>query len=267
MVKKNNMKYLMLFFVIFIHDICVSQHKKIIYVDENYKEINFLTYKKKLQSNLFDIAKVENDTALFKKLRFIEFYGVLKPKIKSQLAKLFNKKYNIDTTKIWLIHYVDFMPNLEKMPEKSGVELLDSLYNPTGIFLNDKEFKKRKCSKARHKHITSAKDYISQIDKESREVKNKKVSLLHFYGTNKGFPEEIIKKYNYFQDYKDLIKKLFNDKMKNFSVIILYPNREFYISNFYVGNLKLEKKLVRKSYYNRKKKLWQKRLSKLNKTE
>ena len=61
-----------------------AQEKKRIYVDENYKVINFQKYIKKSQSKLFCVINVKTDTALFKKLRFKEFFW--KPKNKREIS-------------------------------------------------------------------------------------------------------------------------------------------------------------------------------------
>ncbi|RSC94029.1 hypothetical protein [Tenacibaculum singaporense] len=253
---------IILFFNFFY--ISFSQHKKIIYVDENYKTIDFITYSKKLDSKLFDIAIASNDTATFKKLRFSEFYGNLNSKVKNQFKKIINKRYKIDTTNIWLIHYIDTIPNIKKMPKESGIEFLDSLNNPTGIFLNNKEFKKKKSHPfKRHKHITSSKDYINRIKQERKRV-NKKVNLIHFYNFNKGFPIKTLNSLGYYKDYNNLVSKLFNDKMKMFSVIILYPSGDFYTSKHYYGSSLKEKKLLKTRYFNNQKEKWLNTINKLN---
>ena len=72
------MKNILLFLTLLSYLNSFSQHKKIIYADEYFNTINFTYYQKKLSSNLFDIAKIENDTAIIKKLRYASYYGKLK---------------------------------------------------------------------------------------------------------------------------------------------------------------------------------------------
>ena len=58
------MKNILLFLSLLFFLNSFSQHKKIIYGDEYFNIISFTNYQKKLNSNLFDIAKIENDTAI-----------------------------------------------------------------------------------------------------------------------------------------------------------------------------------------------------------
>lgn len=44
-----------------------AQYKKVVYSDENYQEINYEKFIKKINSTLFIVVNVENDTAIFKK--------------------------------------------------------------------------------------------------------------------------------------------------------------------------------------------------------
>ncbi|RUA07715.1 MAG: hypothetical protein DSY82_07780 [Flavobacteriia bacterium] len=57
------------FFLLFGLSQSYSQTKRIIYADENYKQIDFTEYSKKMKSGLYFFARFENDTAVFKKLR------------------------------------------------------------------------------------------------------------------------------------------------------------------------------------------------------
>ena len=97
-----------------------SQKRKTIYVNENFTEIIFSEYKKGLKSGLFTATEIVNDTAIFLKLRYAEYFGTLSPQKKKQINSLFNKRFKADTIKTWLIHYIDTLPNKKEMPKVSG---------------------------------------------------------------------------------------------------------------------------------------------------
>ncbi|WP_298778025.1 hypothetical protein [uncultured Polaribacter sp.] len=259
------MKKVLFILIILFGNNLVSQNKKIIYVDENYKKVGFLKFKKKESSMLFDLIIAENDTVIIKKLRYKEFFGKLDHITKKQLSLIFNSKYNIDTTKTWLIHNVDSVPDIKRMPKKSGIEFLDSLQNPTGIFWTKKELKtnSKEMPYKRHRHVSNFEDYLNKINVEKKSIK-KNIELLHFYSKNNGFPIKTLNEYDYFEDYNSLIRKLFTDGTKAYKVIILFTDGSFYASNVY-NCIKLENKLTTKKYFNRKKKKWYKKINKLNK--
>jgi hypothetical protein len=156
-----------------------SQKRKTIYVNENFTEIIFSEYKKGLKSGLFTATEIVNDTAIFLKLRYTEYFGTLSPQKKKQINSLFNKRFKVDTIKTWLIHYIDTLPNKKEMPKVSGVIVYDSLNKVKGIFSSKKKFRSnfRINSKYKHKHVSSYTDYLKKIKNERKKV-NK---LRHFF--------------------------------------------------------------------------------------
>ena len=247
-----------------------AQEKKRIYVDENYKVINFQKFTKKSQSKLFYVINAKTDTALFKKLRFKEFFGKLDLKKKNQLNKLFQKRFKIDTTKIWLIHYIDSLPNIKEMPNKSGIVFLDSLDNEEGEILNKKEFEKTIISRnvnsinislpKKHKHVISFEDYKKIVLNEIKKYqKFKNIYLLHFYSFNKGYPLNDIDSEKWYKDYNLILKRTFTDGMKMYKTIIVYPNGDFYLNTY--GEVK---KVLSSNKFSKEKRKWEKQLEKYN---
>ncbi|WP_144895026.1 hypothetical protein [Lutibacter sp. Hel_I_33_5] len=269
------MKIILLIFFCSAKSILLSQSKKIIYVDENYEFVNFSKYKKKFNSELFEVVILSNDTATFKKLKFKEFLGRIGGSKKSQLNKLLSKRYSVDTNKVWLFHFLDSVPNIKKMPNKSRIKCLDStiswLYTNKGkrkklITSNrnggKKNMVKHRCIK--HKHLISLKDYIKKINDENKNI-NKNTELIHLYKLNKGFPKNQLNTYNYFEDKTSILSNIFNDGIKSFKTIIIYPDGNYYTSNFNSNHFNKEKKLTRKKTYKRYKRQWNKKLASVNK--
>ena len=215
-----------------------SQEKKTVYVDENYQIVSRKEFNKKNRSKLFYITNLDLDTAFYKKLRYKEFFGKLDFKKKHQLNKLFQSRFKIDTTKIWVIHYIDSLPNVKEMPKKSGIVFLDSI-------------------KVKHKHVVSYEDYRKGISKEKKQYnKFKDVELIHFYEFNKGYPKKDIESDHWYHDNIKMLKRIFTDGMKMYKVIILFPNGDFCLNPY--GYDKVKKILKKKKYYKEKKK-WEKK--------
>lgn len=246
-----------------------SQIKDTIYVDESYNKITRNEFKRKALSSLFYSANLNKDSIHYKKLRYKEYFGSLGFKKKHQLNKLFNLRFKIDTTKIWLIHYVDSLPDMKRMPVKSGIILLDSIGRQDGKILSKKDFSNllinrstnritinSDVSKRKHRHVTSYKDYKRIISKERKRYKKfKNVELIHFYEFNKGYPKEDIENNKWYQDKNKLLKRTFTDGMKMYKVIVLFPNGDFCLNPY--GPDKAKKILKRKKYLREKKK-WKK---------
>jgi len=109
-----------------------AQHKRIIYCDVDSKPIYFTNFTKKLETGDYLVVKVDIDTALVKKLRYKEYYGTINSLKKSQLNKLFYNRYQIDSTKIWHIHYLRFSNTSSDVKTKTADETKIVFYDKTG---------------------------------------------------------------------------------------------------------------------------------------
>lgn len=221
-----------------------AQHKKIIYVDEAYIPIDAEEFLRKEKSNLFLVATVKSDTAIYKKLRYKEYFGKIDTVTKSQLNKFFHARFSIDSTKTWLIHYRDTMPNPKLMPEESGIVYTDS-------------------TKSRHRHVSSLKDDQAIIPKELKKyTKFKNLELLHFFNVTNGYPIKT-EEYEWYQDTALLLKKIFSDGMIAYTNLVIHPNGEFYVTAVGKKDRDLNRVLVYKTYKKEKEKA-RKKHQKLN---
>lgn len=73
--------------------------KKEFYYGEKYKSIEKEDFEKRLKSNLFTFTTIENDTAKFQKLRFIEFFGRIDSTKNKQLKSQLTSKYPVNPNK------------------------------------------------------------------------------------------------------------------------------------------------------------------------
>ena len=78
-------------------------------------------------------------------------------------------------------------------------------------------------------------EYITFLNEFKKCIKNhnkyKKTSeLLHFYGHNLGHPNNV-KKLVWYKDYGLIIKKLFADSYRNFKIIIIHSDGEFFVES------------------------------------
>jgi len=242
------------------------QSKRIYYSDEEYKQINYTEFSKKVDSKLYLMAIFENDTAIFKKLRFKEYFGHLSAQKKTQLNKLFYKRFQIDSSKIWLIHYIDSIPNIKKIPKEVIHHFIDSinkkenreivldkesiknhdyyylntpLYNDslhgflTKRIMNKKElFQFLEHSQyVTHRHINNYNNYRTSISKEKKKMKKyKKIILLHFCSTDLFNSAGKIDE-KFFIDPNLILKKTFSDGMLMYNNIIIKPNGDFYLNS------------------------------------
>ena len=183
------------FFLLFGLSQSYSQTKRIIYADENYKQIDFTEYSKKMKSGLYFFARFENDTAVFKKLRFKEFYGSLNTHKKTQLNKLFYQRFQIDSTKIWLIHYIDSVPDIKRITNKSDLKKIHDVYQESGR----KNFFDKKA-------IHSSDFYSVTMSSNNDSDKKYKDSIIINYDPVKNTYQRIINKEEvfYFLDYLQL---------------------------------------------------------------
>ena len=235
-----------------------SQEPKTIYVNESYDEITKEKFDKLFKSNLYDIAETTRDEKIYKKLRYKEYFGRLSKKNKDQLNKLFNLRYKIDSTKKWLFHYIDTLPNKEKMPKISGVFVYDSIETKKTFFLSKKVVNNnyKKYMNSKHRHVMSYDEFQDKIRKEKKKI-SKKTVFTHIYNQNKGIPKEFLKEMNYYKDNIPVFRNIFSDGMKNYNTILIFPNGNYYlVHNYNISNVK---KLLQSSFYKKRKKNWLKK--------
>ena len=249
-----------------------SQNKDTLYVDENYKEIGRVEFERKTYSDFFIIATTTNDTAIFKKVRFREYFGNLNSNKKHQLNKLLYKKHKIDSTKIWVIHHTDTIPNKEKFHKNSGIILLDSLGKEYGEVMSITDFNSKHAKRLYKqslndnriaKRVRSFEDYNRILTTRKKELKRfKDAKLLHFYSHNENLS---IEKYqiDWIKDDNLILQKIFTDGIRIYNNVIIYPNGDFYAHS---GRAPLwkQKKLLKKRLYKKLKKEWLMEYSKYN---
>ncbi len=220
-----------------------GQYKNIEYLDTDKQRINFEEFSKKknLEGIKVKLYVADNgNNILYKKLTFTKCFGTLNPTEKEQLNKYFYSRYQIDTTKTWLIHYVDSLPSPEKMPEKSGIVYTDS-------------------TKTKHKHLYSFKDYHSSFKTEKKRFKKyKECSLLHFYINDNDYPMDI-DNIHWCKDEHRMLKSLFFKEIDYYSTIIIHPNGEYYLSKY---SHRSEDRLLRFKIFRKEKERWDKKFLK-----
>ncbi|CAL2107187.1 conserved hypothetical protein [Tenacibaculum sp. 190524A02b] len=260
---KNRLVFIL---ILVLHTYTYAQKTKTIYVDENYKEIRKYKFVKKLASFLYEVVTINKQDTVYKKLRYFEYFGKLNNIKIRQLQQLYAKRYSIDSTKTWLIHYLDTLPNKKKMPKASGI-LFYTPKTKDSLFISDDNQKPQETyfkNYAKHKHLESYTDYIIKLRKEFRQAKSfdkKNAMLLHFYNYNKGMPINELKSYAYFKDINKVLKKSFNDMLFKYQIILIYPNGEYYVSTAFERK-KEHQKLLNKEYYNKRKRKWKQALAK-----
>ncbi len=255
------MKYSIVFFLGFYLN---AQELPLVYVDENFQKIPEEIYINKQESNTFLEAEIVSDTAIYKKLFYKEFFGTLDKNKKSQLNKLLLQKYEVDSTKVWVIHYVDSLPDVSTLSKKSKIiyEPVDSTQASleAAAYLNanrkfiankfsTKEFNE-KLNRTKHSHIFSYKSWYKSTKKEIKKYrKTDHALLLHFYGHNAGFPETD-RDVRWLEDPYNVLKAIFSDGVKNYPTIILHPDGSFFVS-YYTIPFDKEKELTDRDFFDK----------------
>ena len=237
------MKYLIYIFFFLSASELFSQEVKNIYLDQNLQVISETTYKNKFQKKLYYVTQINTDSVVYKKLKYKLVYDRLEANVKSQLNKLLYRDYAIDSTKIWFIHYIDTMPNIEKFSKsnRSDIELKTS---PSGM--NYKSITHNHTFREEVKYFHKEVDYISKFEN---------TSVLHFYSENTNYPKDI-DIYKILKDPLNLLRKIFSDGIAPYRNIIVYPNGDFVMSTFNLSHEQIKTHLNQKKF-KKNKKIWQ----------
>jgi len=212
-----------------------------VYVDENNQYISKSIFSRKAKSGLYNGQRFSTDTLVLEKLRLKQYFGLLEPKVKSQLFKLLYSRNHIDTTKIIIIHYNDTLRKPSEYVKDGEIKYMYSFA---------------------HEHYNTHKGFILAHKKcKNRNKKYKKIAqVLHFYSTNNGHPISY-KEHTWYMDYGFLIKKIFlSDELKTQRMIIR-PNGEFFVG-FYKHYL--YENLIEKRKWYKSKNEFEKKLKVLN---
>ena len=174
------------------------------FINYNSNQITAEEFKRLFDTDLFKELDFKSDSIHFKKLVFNKRFGFLSKIAKSQLNKRLFSRYAIDSTKIWVIHYVDSLPPKASMPKKSYI-----------VYLDDK--------KMRHKHVTSYKDFVKGSKIHFKEFKNNEnVTFIHFWRAGgQGYPQELLKSLNWYYDPSSA-KSLTSRNIKNIKCNVNY---------------------------------------------
>jgi hypothetical protein len=214
------------------------------FVDYNTKQITAKEFKRLFDTDLFKVIDIKSDSLHFKKLVFNKRFGSLSKIEKSQLNKRLFVRYGIDSTKIWVIHYIDSLPLKASMPKKSHI-----------VYLDDQ--------KMRHRHEISYKDFVKRAKSHFKEFKNNEdVKFIHFWRAGgQDYPQELFKSLNWYHDPSNFIKQLFSFGIINFETQIIYPNGD-YVCFFDIKNKVDLKRLIKRQKFVKERQKHQKEIAK-----
>ena len=214
------------------------------FIDYNTNQITTEEFDKLLDTDLFKEIEFKSDSVHFKKLVFKKLFGSLSKIAKSQLNKRLFFRYAIDSTKIWVFHYIDSLVPIASMPKKSYI-----------VYLDDK--------KMRHKHETSYKDFVKGSKTHFKEFKNNEdVRFIHFWRAGgQDYPQELLKSLDWYYDPSNFIKRLFSIGIINFETQIIYPNGD-YVSFFDIKNKVDLKRLIKSEKFVKERQKHQKIVAK-----
>lgn len=265
---------ILVFILISINGFC--QKLRFFYQDEKGNNISFSSYNNRLNSGLYYATSSGYDTTFIKGMKFKEEYGKLDLIQKKQLNKLYAKRNDIDSTKTWLIHYIDSLPNITNMPKTTGLYLFNEFESKIAEEIKSRRF----YHFAKDSFLISYKGYVGyskkialnyndykkiSLQEHKKYAKFESVELIHFFELNKGYPKEDIKKEKLFQDEYLVLKKIFNKNVDDdYHIIVIYPNGKYYkVYSREIFKVK-ERQILKYKSFTRLEKLWKKKVKNLN---
>ena len=270
---------IIVFILISINGFC--QKLRFFYQDEKGNNISFSSYRFKLSSGFYYATSSSNDATLINGMKFKEEYGQLDLIQKKQLNKLYAKRNNIDSTKTWLIHYIDSLPNIRNMPKTTGLYSFNEFETKIAEEIKSRRFYHfAKDSLLRSQKLYEYKGYVGysikialnyndykkiSLQEHKKYAKFESVELIHFFELNKGYPKEDIKKEKLFQDEYLVLKKIFNKNVDDdYHIIVIYPNGKYYkVYSREIFKVK-ERQILKYKSFTRLEKLWKKKVKNLN---
>jgi hypothetical protein len=237
--------------------------KKELYYNEKYQRIEKKVFQEKLKSELFRVTSYENDTAKVSKLRYLSFFGTLDSIKNKQLHERLSKLYDLEPTEAWFMHYIPSLPTPSKMPDEDGIIHIDVKAGDS-IFVPRKGRKRRAAKNfdqkkySQKRHVFTLESYQESLTTWSNKWRSK-VTFFHIYGKDNGFPTNFSDEVLLLKDPKNIIRRMFNDGLVPYRVIILHPNGDFFVSG---SDLWIpQSKAINYDSYLREKRKWLKRIS------
>jgi hypothetical protein len=261
MKKRIYSQFIPLLFCCLWHLSTSGQETEVFY-NEKYQKIKKSIFENKLKSKLFFTASWKNDTAKFHKLRYAEFFGKMDSIKHKQLKSQLSSKYNLNPNKRWLIYYIDSLPDVKKMPPKSGFFYIDTIAKDS-IFIprNGRRSKKFDREKYNYRfHVRSLKSYQKGIKRASKKS-NSSVECFYLYNFNNGFSIINSKKFRLYKDPNQIVKKVFSDGQISYKAIILDIYGNFYVTS--ADNGEHQKIMLTEKGYSTYKRKWLKRIEEL----
>lgn len=243
-----------------------SQEDTFVFLDVNSNALNYPEYQSKLKLDVFAEVVFSVDTLNFKKLIYNEFFGKIDSVKKSQLNKLMYHRYQIDSTKTWVIRYRDLLPDIATLPKSKKTTYFPKDDSPESIeaanFLNRNKGrwiirgnnssinKFRKANHLTNRQVVYPYKELHKITKMIQErYKNKpSVSFINMFAHNEGYPlknEEVI----WFEDPYSIFRNTFSDGIISYKLIIIYPNGDFYIHTGDPGQDRINELLIFEQYH------------------
>lgn len=237
---KIGMKSVVIFIILFsfYSSFCQSADS-VLYFDTSSNQLSKQEFDKKLSTKFFEVVEEKNDSSLFKKLKYIVFYGHIGFERKKELDKLFKEKYKIKNNSTWVIHYFDSIPNMENIRLSRKANNTDSLNSES-----------REYARFRENLILSKRNY--------RKLYGAK--LLNFYNYDKGYDLKL-DRIDWFKDEDKILRKLFYNGVGPFKTIIIFRHGDFFALSYNL-NFKGEKDHLNYEKFTRLREGYRKQLNK-----
>lgn len=220
----------------FTHFICQSQSE--IYMDEQMKPIDTLTYAKKCRQYPYKCVFIPTDSILIYKVLKKYDFGSLSPEAYNQIRKLLilDSKKNIETNDVIVVKYVDTLRDYLSDKRKYR-DHLDSVNIISSLVFQSKISTKPHDRKLYQKHIRS---WIKKSKKCVKKYEKRlPVSINYVYD----YEQDALETYGDFNIVKDrgIFKNLFFKIVCHYNLLILRPDGSYFLSGYHISDKDVKK--------------------------
>lgn len=243
-------KYIIFSLFLFISFNGICQEK--IYLDENMKELDYISYTKKCDAHIYKCIEFKTDTFAINKMVYKHQFGTITPseyiQVKSILSK--DSKEKIKQNAVIVVKYSDSLYSYNTTKKKHNS--LIAFHQKAVYDTASNTMKYHKINYKTYNLNTYNKNCKNWLKEQNKCIKKfekiDNINVIHSYLHKEK------NTYNYadFHFVKDrgILKNTFFKIVKNFNVLILKPNGEYFLSGGHLEDKKIKKLLKDSDWSN-----------------
>jgi molybdopterin synthase catalytic subunit len=230
-----------IFLLISLQGICQEK----IYLDENMKEMDYISYAKKCDAHIYKCMEYKTDTFSINKIMYKHTFGKITPTEYVQVKNILSKdsKEIINKNTIIVVKYSDSLYSYNSTKQKFDnlvIEHRKAVYDTASNTMkyhkiNYKNYNLNTYNKNCEKWLKEQNKCIKKFEK----IENTNViySYLHKEKNTYNYAD-----FNFVKD-RGILKNTFFKIVQNFDLLILKPNGEYFLSGGHLDDKKIKKLL------------------------